>query len=270
VNGQKIWTTGGGEASFGLLLARTNWDVPKHAGLSFFVIDMRQPGIEIRPIHQITGDSEFNEVFLTGVRVPTDAIVGRPGEGWKVLQVALATERSLMGMGSSTPGVASTTSIGLIDAAADLVEAARQAGRLDDPVVQQEIVQIMSWRLTNTWTSQRATAEIKHGPSSLASLGKLAMSRILHSSADFAYRMQGEQSLVYDYDDPHAHRVGRQLMYSFKNSIGGGSDQIQRNIISERVLGLPKGHEVDKGIPFREVRKSVAIRSPSQSQKAQP
>ena len=99
VNGQKIWTTGGKEARFGLLLARTNWDVPKHAGLSFFVIDMDLPGIEVRPIRQITGESEFNEVFLTDVHVPADALVGAPGEGWKVLQIALAAARR--GMGSS-------------------------------------------------------------------------------------------------------------------------------------------------------------------------
>jgi alkylation response protein AidB-like acyl-CoA dehydrogenase len=96
-------------------------------------------------------------------------------------------------------------------------------------------------------------------------LGKLAMSRIMHGSADFAFRMQGEDSLVYDYDDPTAYPVDRDLMFSFINSIGGGSDQIQRNIISERVLGLPKGYEPDKGVPFRDVRKGVATRSVSQA-----
>ncbi|OLO25740.1 hypothetical protein PZ61_0235450 [Streptomyces sp. MNU77] len=264
VNGQKIWTTDGQVARYGLLLARTDWDVPKHAGISLFVIGMRQPGIEIRPIRQITGDAEFNEVFLTGARVPAAWMIGDPGQGWKALQVALAAERS--GMGAMAPSPSGTaTASGLREAADDLVEAARRAGRLDDPRARQEIVKIMSWRLTNRWTGQRAAAEIRRGPSSLASLGKLAMSRVLHAGADFAYRMQGEESLVYDYDDPRAHPVDRDLMFAFVNSIGGGSDQIQRNIISERVLGLPKGHEPDKGVPFRDVRKGAATRSVSQA-----
>ncbi|MBC2865036.1 acyl-CoA dehydrogenase family protein [Streptomyces mexicanus] len=264
VNGQKIWTTGGHQAKYGLLLARTDWDVPKHAGLSFFVIDMQQPGIEVRPIRQITGDTEFNEVFLTDARVPAAWMIGAPGQGWKALQIALAAERTGMGsMSSSMSGTAIKT--GLRDAADDLVEAARRAGRLDDPQTRQEIVRIMSWRLTNAWTGRRAAAEIKRGPSSLASLGKLAMSRILHAGADFTYRMQGEESLVYDYDNPLACPVDRDLMFAFINSIGGGSDQIQRNIISERVLGLPKGYEPDKGVPFRDVRKGAATRSVSQA-----
>jgi alkylation response protein AidB-like acyl-CoA dehydrogenase len=264
VNGQKIWTTGGHAAKYGLLLARTDWDVPKHAGLSFFVIDMQQPGIEVRPIRQITGDAEFNEVFLTDARVPAAWMIGEPGQGWKALQIALAAERSGMGSASSSQSGRKIKS-GLREAADDLVEAARRAGRLDDPHVRQEIVRIMSWRLTNRWTGQRAAAEIRRGPSSLASLGKLAMSRVLHSGADFAYRMQGEQSLVYDYDKPLDHPVDRDLMFAFINSIGGGSDQVQRNIISERVLGLPKGFEPDKGVPFRDVRKGAATRSVSQA-----
>ncbi|MEU6654300.1 acyl-CoA dehydrogenase family protein [Streptomyces sp. NPDC046900] len=264
VTGQKIWTTNGQVAKYGLLLARTDWDVPKHAGLSFFVIDMKQPGIEVRPIRQITGDAEFNEVFLTEARVPAAWMIGAPGEGWRALQIALAAERSGMGsMSSSMSGTAIKT--GLREAADDLVEAARRAGRLDDAQVRQDIVRIMSWRLTNIWTGRRAAAEIKRGPSSLASLGKLAMSRILHAGADFTYRMQGEESLVYDYDNPLSCPVDRDLMFAFINSIGGGSDQIQRNIISERVLGLPKGHEPDKGVPFRDVRKGAATRSVSQA-----
>ena len=263
INGQKIWTTGGKDAQYGLLIARTDWDVPKHAGLSFFIIDMRQPGIEVRPIRQITGDADFNETYLTDARVPAAWMIGKPGEGWKALQVALAAERSGMGAMASAKSGAEQRA-GLRGAAGELIEAARTAGRLDDPLVRDEIVKLMSWRLTNTWTGQRAAAEIRRGSSSLASLGKLAMSRVLHGSADFAYRMRGEESLVYDYDDPAGYPVDRELMFSFINSIGGGSDQIQRNIISERVLGLPKGFEPDKGVPFRDVRKGAATRTVSQ------
>lgn len=259
VTGQKIWTTGGHHAQFGLLLARTDWDVPKHQGISFFVIDMDSPGIEIRPIKQITGDADFNEVFLEGVRVPATRMVGAPGNGWRVLQIALAAERSGMGDAQqSMSGVAIKN--GLLDAADDLIDAARAAGRAGDPVVRQEIVQVLSWRLSNNWTTQRAITEAKKGNLALANLGKLAMSRILHSAGDLNYRLGGREAMAYDYDQPIAHPVPRDLMWAFINSIGGGSDQVQRNIISERVLGLPKGYEPDKGVAFREVRKGAATR----------
>ncbi|EUA37686.1 acyl-CoA dehydrogenase, C-terminal domain protein [Mycobacterium avium subsp. avium 2285 (R)] len=253
VNGQKIWTTNGHEAQFALLLARTDWDVEKHAGLSFFVIDMDSPGVEVRPIVQITGDREFNEVFLTDVRVPATRMVGEPGQGWKAIQVALAAERAGMGGGASARS--GSAGSGFSDAALDLIEAARSAGRDSDPVVRQEIAKVLSWRLTNSWTTERAKIEARHGSFTLANVGKLAMSRILHSAGDLAFRLQGRQSLVYDYEHPTDYRVDRDLMFAFINSIGGGSDQIQRNIISERVLGLPKGFQPDKGVPFRDVRK---------------
>ncbi|MCL2583125.1 MAG: acyl-CoA dehydrogenase family protein [Streptosporangiales bacterium] len=263
VTGQKIWTTGGHEASFGLLIARTDWDVPKHPGLSFFVIDMHSAGIDVRPIRQITGESDFNEVFLNKVRVPVSARVGDEGQGWKALQVALAAERS--GMGSlaeaGSGGKQKDAGPGLAAPVADLIERARSAGRAGDPAIRQELMKILSWKLTNAWTGQRALAEIRQGSSSLASLGKLANSRVLHSSADLAFRLQGEESLAYDYDHPTDYPVDRELMWSFINSIGGGSDQIQRNIISERVLGLPKGYEPDKGVPFSRVRKGADTRS---------
>ncbi|MEB3070260.1 acyl-CoA dehydrogenase family protein [[Mycobacterium] vasticus] len=257
VNGQKIWTTLGHEAQFALLIARTDWDVVKHAGLSFFVLDMDSPGIEVRPIKQITGDTEFNEVFLTDVRVPASRIIGNPGDGWKVIQTALAAERAGMGGEALAPKGDGT----LAGAAKDLVEAARAAGRHNDPVVRQQIVKILSWRLSNTWTGQRALVEAFRGSLALANVGKLAMSRILHSAADLEYRLQGRKSLIYDYSRPQDYPVDHALMFAFINSIGGGSDQIQRNIISERVLGLPKGFEPDKGVPFREIRKGGTAQS---------
>jgi alkylation response protein AidB-like acyl-CoA dehydrogenase len=262
VSGQKIWTTGGRDARFGLLLARTDWEVPKHAGLSFFVIPMDLPGIEVRPIRQITGDAEFSEVFLTGVRIPAPALVGAEGEGWKVLQVALAAERSGMGSQSITRlSVDAGDDLGA--PVRELIDLARAAGRAGDPVIRQELMKVLSWRVTNTWTGQRAMSEIRRGSSSLASVGKLAMSRVLHASTDLAFRLQGRESLVYDYDHPLDYQVDRELMFAFINSIGGGSDQIQRNIISERVLGLPRGFEADKGVPFKDVRKGADTRATS-------
>lgn len=258
VNGQKIWTSYAHEAQFALLLARTDWDVVKHAGLSFFVVDMDSPGIEVRPIRQITGDTDFNEVFLTDVRVPAARMIGDPGDGWKVLQTALAAERAGMGGGAST---SRRSRGGFDEVVGDLIELARAAGRDGDAVVRQEIVKNLSWRLTNTWTGQRAVMQARRGSFDLANVGKLAMSRILHCGNDLRFRLQGRQSLLYDYEHPLDYPVDRDLMFGFINSIGGGSDQIQRNIISERVLGLPKGHEPDKGVPFREVRKGGTARS---------
>lgn len=257
VNGQKIWTTLGHEAQFALLIARTDWNVVKHAGLSFFVVDMNTAGVEVRPIKQITGDTEFNEVFLTDVHVPASRMIGNPGDGWKVIQTALAAERVGMGGDALAPWAGEA----LADAANDLVEAARCAGRGDDPTIRQEIVKILTWRLTTTWTGQRAMIDASQGSLALANVGKLAMSRILHGAADLTYRLQGRQSLVYDYNHTRDYPVGHELMFAFINSIGGGSDQIQRNIISERVLGLPKGYEPDRGVPFRDVRKGGTAES---------
>ncbi|ALJ21726.1 acyl-CoA dehydrogenase family protein [Microbacterium sp. No. 7] len=262
VNGQKVWTTGGHLADTALLMARTDWDVPKHAGLSFFIFPMRQPGVEVRPIRQMTGDAEFNEVFLTDARVPAANLIGGPGNGWKVLQIALGAERR--GMGEMAMGTAKTsTRPSLYALSDDLVEAARAAGRSDDPVVRQEIMRIHAWRLTNEWNNARALEEFRtNGASSLASLGKLANSRILHGAAALRYRLLGNRALQYDEAaDDEAYRIDYDLMFAFINSIGGGSDQIQRNIISERVLGLPKGFEPDKGVPFRDVLKADATRS---------
>jgi alkylation response protein AidB-like acyl-CoA dehydrogenase len=256
VNGQKIWTTGGHEAQCALLLARTDWDVPKHAGISFFIIPMDLPGIEVRPIRQMTDESDFNEVFLTDVRVPVSALIGQLNDGWRVLQIALKEERRTMGFELGGRKRKDTDRAPIFTESDDLIEAARSAGQLDDEAVRQEIMRIHSWRLVNDWTAVRARQQIQAGGgSSLASLGKLAKSRILHSSWALRYRLLGPRAMLYDPADAHAYRVDHQLMWSFINSIGGGTDQIQRNIIGERILGLPKGYEPDRDMPFRDVRK---------------
>lgn len=266
VNGQKVWTTGGHEAEFGILIARTDWDVPKHAGISFFVFPMNQPGVDVQPIKQMTGDADFNEVFLTDARVDADNLIGGEGNGWKVLQVALVAERRLMGEsmqpGAAVTGAQNDSRPPVFGLSEDLIDLARKAGSLDDPLVREEIIKIHSWRLVNEWNNARAVAELRaSGSSSLASLGKLAKSRILHSAAALRFRLLGTRGLQYDESqDAEAYRIDFDLMMSFINSIGGGSDQIQRNIISERVLRLPKGPEPDKGVPFRDVLKSDATR----------
>jgi alkylation response protein AidB-like acyl-CoA dehydrogenase len=253
VNGQKVWTTGGHIAHFGLLIARTDPDVPKHAGISFFIVPMDLPGIEVRPIRQMTGDSDFNEVFLTDVRVPAGCLVGGLNDGWRVLQTALREERRVMG--AAVWGAKEGDRPPLFGESDDLVAAAREAGMLGDPAVRQEIMRIHSWRLVNSWTTARL------GPAAGATLAKLANSRILHSSWALKHRLLGARAMVYDPEvDAGAFHVEHQMMWSFINSIGGGSDQIQRNIIGERLLGLPKGHEPDRGVPFRDIRKGGTAR----------
>jgi alkylation response protein AidB-like acyl-CoA dehydrogenase len=261
VNGQKIWTTGGHEAQFALLLARTDWDVPKHAGISFFIVPMGLPGIEVRPIKQMTGESDFNEVFLTDVRIPAGTLIGRLNDGWRVLQTALKEERRTMGFELGAGKHEEGSRAPIFTASDDLIEAARAAGKLDDEAVRQDIMRIHSWRLVNDWNAVRAKEEIEAGGgSSLASLGKLAKSRILHESWALKYRLLGARGMLYDPADKAAHETDHQMMWSFINSIGGGTDQIQRNIISERILGLPKGYEPDRGVPFRDVRKGGTAR----------
>ena len=261
VNGQKIWTTGGHEAQFALLLARTDWDVPKHAGISFFIIPMDLPGIEVRPIKQMTGESDFNEVFLTDVRIPAGTLIGEVNDGWRVLQTALKEERRTMGFELGAGKHEEGGRAPIFTTSDDLIEAARAAGKLDDEAVRQDIMRIHSWRLVNDWNAVRAKKEIEAGGgSSLASLGKLAKSRILHESWALKYRLLGARGMLYDPADKAAYEVDHQMMWSFINSIGGGTDQIQRNIISERILGLPKGYEPDRGVPFRDVRKGGTAR----------
>ncbi len=262
VNGQKVWTTLAHEADYGLLIARTDWDTPKHKGLTFFVFPLDQDGVEVRPIRQMTGDSEFNEVFFTDARVPDAGRIGAVNDGWRVLQTALASERVLMGarrrsMPRATADVASST----VEGGADFVALARERGSADEPVARQDLARLYTKRLVNLWNGQRAQAAMAVGTSSpLASLGKLAMSDILHSSAAVNSRFLGAEGMLLAPTSAVADSVNRASMLAYVTSIGGGSDQIQRNIIGERVLGLPREPDLDRDVPFRDVRKAEAIR----------
>jgi alkylation response protein AidB-like acyl-CoA dehydrogenase len=246
VNGQKVWTTLAHEADYGLLLARTDWDVPKHRGITFFILPVRQPGVEVRPLRQITGDREFNEVFLTEARVPPWGVMGAVGDGWRVLQTALASERKLMGSRRPTR-----------DAGADSIDLARKRGRSDDPIIRSDNARLEILKRVNELNAMRARVDLEAGRASpMASLGKLAMSEILHSGAALNQAILGAEAMLMEPDSPEADSVNRASMTAFINSIGGGSDQIQRNIIAERILGLPRQPEVDRDLPFRQARKA--------------
>src|ERR1700722_2197568 len=254
VNGQKVWTSGAATADYGMLVARTNWDVPKHRGISFFFCPMKQPGVQVRPLRQVTGESHFNEVFLTDVIVPAQNLLGGENEGWRVLQTALAYERSTMGEAARGPRSAGPGG-GAASHEVNLVELARAAGVLDDPAIRQDIARATALRTLNALNSERAKADLAQGTSSpILSLGKLAMSRILHESARVQTAILAAATLLEGPDYPRADDANFLTLNAYFTSIGGGTDQIQRNIIAERVLGMPREPEVDRDIPFRDVR----------------
>ncbi|ABM15090.1 acyl-CoA dehydrogenase family protein [Mycolicibacterium vanbaalenii] len=248
VNGQKVWTSGAQTADYALLLARTDWDVPKHKGLSLFIMPMNQAGIEVRPLVQITGESHFNEVFISDATVSDDYLLGGEGNGWRALQTALAYERSIMG--DSGRGSRNRKADSLIDLA-------REHGVLDDSAVRHQLASVLAMRELNRLNNARAKASTTQGTSSsIMSLGKLAMSRILHTEAAMKTQIIGAEALLAGPDNPVADDVNFLALNAFFTSIGGGTDQIQRNIIGERVLGLPKEPEADRDIPFRQARRS--------------
>ena len=257
VNGQKVWTSFAKTADYGLLVARTDWDVPKHKGISFFIFPMRQPGVEVRPIHQITGESEFNEVFITDARVSNANLVGEPGGGWPVLQLALAYERRLMGDLART----SKSSRDLKPDAESLIGMARSAGRLGDSAIRQQIGLVDGYAAVNRWNTQRAKAtRDRSEAATLLSLGKIAMSRILHETARVQTDIVGPESMLAGPDNPVGDAVTFRTLNAYFTSIGGGTDQIQRNIVGERVLGLPKEPEPYKDTPFRDLPTGSADR----------
>jgi acyl-CoA dehydrogenase len=244
VNGQKVWTTGAQFSDFGLLLARTDPTAPKHAGLTMFFVDMKSPGIEVRPIRQMDGDSEFNEVFLTDVRVPDDQRLGAVGAGWKVALTTLMHERLSVG-----------AEIGLLNFEA-LWAVVKAAGRLDEPLAVEH--------LADAWVAEeglrlhhcRSLTALSRGgtPGPEQSIAKLVKATLAQRMATFALQMRGEAGQVGD-DDPTSDQyvVERTWTRAAAMRIAGGTDEILRNIIAERVLGLPEEARLDKGIPFNEI-----------------
>jgi acyl-CoA dehydrogenase len=244
VNGQKVWTTGAQFSDFGLLLARTDPTAPKHAGLTMFFVDMKSPGIEVRPIRQMDGDSEFNEVFLTDVRVPDDQRLGAVGAGWKVALTTLMHERLSVG-----------AEIGLLNFDA-LWSVVQGAGCLDEPLAVEH--------LADAWVAEeglrlhhcRSLTALSRGstPGPEQSIAKLVKATLAQRMATFALQLRGEAGQVGD-DDPTSdqHVVERTWTRAAAMRIAGGTDEILRNIIAERVLGLPEEARLDKGIPFNEI-----------------
>jgi len=240
VNGQKVWTSGAHYSDWGLLLARTDLDVPKHKGITAFVLDMHTPGIDVRPLRQITGAAHFNEVFLTDVRIPDAGRLGAAGEGWRVANTMLSNERALIGGGGR---------VGF----RDIVELARISGAHADPRMRQELARSYTRLQLIKWLGWRARSRKDQGLGPEASVLKLAASRRLEADGDLVLSLQGAPAMLSDADAIADGYWQQQFLMQWSSRLGGGTEQVQRNVIGERVLGLPREPRVDKDLPFREL-----------------
>jgi alkylation response protein AidB-like acyl-CoA dehydrogenase len=249
INGQKIWTSGAHYSDYGLLLARSDPNVPKHAGLTAFYIDMRSPGIEIRPIHQMSGASNFNEVFFTDLRVSDAQRLGAVGQGWKVAITTLMNERLAVGE-TRRPDIQ------------DLIELCRKLtldGRpaLADPAVRERIAEWWAQSEGLKFTRFRTMTALSRGetPGPENSIAKLVNGTKLQGIASYGMDLLGMAGIVADPNLVPMHALFEQgLLSSPGHRIAGGSDEIMRNIIAERVLGLPGDVRVDKDLPFNKLQ----------------
>jgi alkylation response protein AidB-like acyl-CoA dehydrogenase len=252
VNGQKVWTTLAHMASFGLLVARTDPDQPKHKGLSYFIVDMHAPGVEVRPLKQITGDAEFNEVFFTDVRIPDSHRLGPEGEGWAVATTTLMNERvALSGAGSAG---AENIGGGPID---ELIADAKRTGVWDDLVIRDRLVQAAIEGRVIRYTNYRAAAQRKVGKPAgpEGSITKLFSAEYNQRLQSLAMDVLGARAMAWSDDETIGASV-RGFLRSRANTIEGGTSEIMRNILGERVLGLPKEPAVDRDIPWKDVKRS--------------
>jgi alkylation response protein AidB-like acyl-CoA dehydrogenase len=277
VNGQKVWNTSAHHADLGMLVARTDWGAPKHQGITYFVLPMHQPGVEVRPLRQMNFHASFNEVFLGDARIPEDWVVGEVNRGWTAALATLAHERRWGALGGIDvegidPGRARDEALAeAVETAkvyswypqragrADLVvDHARLAGVTRDPVVRQEVGRLLCMQRAGQWTAARAQAARKLGrpPGAEGSIGKLALSNVARQAAKVHSLIAGAGGLLAG-RDPSAPLDGvlaEVLLSVPAQSIAGGTDEIQRNILGERFLGLPREPDPTKGLPYREAR----------------
>jgi alkylation response protein AidB-like acyl-CoA dehydrogenase len=248
VNGQKVWTSGAHYADYGLLVARTNRDVPKHRGISMFICDMHAPGITSRPLRQIDGRAHFNEVFLDDVRLPADALVGEVDDGWRVTLAMLANERVAIGAGGSSQSLSS-------DGYGSVLRLARARGCTDDPVVRQELAELYVLERILSLLGMRIREALVSGraPGPEGSVAKLAATILGKRSASVRMAIAGAGGLAWADDDEGGGDAASAFLFAPMLGIAGGTTEIQKNIIGERVLGLPKDPAVDKDVPFRDI-----------------
>jgi len=234
VNGQKVWTSGAQYSDIGEIICRTDPDLPKHKGLTGFIVDMSAPGVEVRPLRQITGGASFNEVFFTDVRVPADHLLGDVNGGWSVALTTLMNERASIGGGGGGIGLGAGSMHRLIDLATHL-------GRNKDPLVRQQIADAWINLQVAKYTNERALAKIRAGelPGPELSIAKLSLTENLRRLADLAAAILGER-LVVDTGEWGTYAWSAFVLGVPGIRIAGGTDEVMHNIIGERVLGLPK------------------------------
>jgi alkylation response protein AidB-like acyl-CoA dehydrogenase len=255
VNGQKVWTSGAHNADFAILVARTDPDVPKHRGITYFVVDMHDPGVDVRPLRQITGEAEFNEVFLTDVRIPDAMRVGDVGDGWRVANGTLNNERVAIG-GHALPREGGMLGV--------VAQSWREHTEQHTPELHDRLMRLWVESEVARLTGRRLRQQLAAGqPGPAGSAMKLTFARLNQLLTGLELEIRGEEGLRYD--EPgwtmrrpqHVDFTGRDAVYRYLrakgNSIEGGTSEILRNIVAERVLGLPAEPRVDKDVPWKEV-----------------
>ncbi len=292
ITGSKIWTSNAGSVDYGMLLARTNWDVPKHAGLTFFLIRRDQPGVEVRPLRQMTGDAKFNQVYFDTARVPAADVLGDVDGGWAVTRTFLAHEKNSynpdaheggpfgrvivdMAAGAFTEHLKrqATTSAQGRGIGSVLTELVIGFDRAADPLVRQALARLHTTRQTMTFTNQRVKAARKGAKASPATPApgveaagsKLTVSALTRAQRDLGLAVQGPYGMLTG-DDADTGREGAGTFQYFALStpalsIAGGTDEIQRNHLGERVLGLPSEPSPERTVPFKDLPASGAAAS---------
>ncbi len=295
VNGQKVWTSGGHYADLGMLIARTNSEAPKHQGISYFAIDMHQPGMDIRPLKEMTGRALFNEVFMSDARTTTDAMIGDRNNGWAVANTTLAFERAGLGSGGGHAAASAAlpgTVAGHLDqrvgefvtnrragaggaqfrgAGRMLIELAKSTGAIDDPTIRQDLMRLHTIQEIGRMNTLRLKALKASGGDipGFGNIGKLSMSDMMRLQRDLGLRIIGAAGMLHAYASADkavlAEATGQPMngivtelaLFAQAPPIYGGTDQVQRNIIGERVLGLPKEPGFDRATPFSELPKNA-------------
>jgi len=268
VNGQKVWNTLAHLADRGMLVARTDPELPKHKGLTYFMVDMHAPGVEVRPLRQITGEAEFNEVYLTDARIADADRIGDIGDGWRVSMTTLMNERTTIGAatgGGSEGGGANSKRVSGIQEALDLWSKRPVAER--DAVNRDRIARLWIENEVLRYTNQRAAAKARAGnPGPEGSIAKLALANMNKSTYELCVDLLGADGIVgYDYTFTRPEEAGleaplgsarKMFLRARANSIEGGTSEIMRNILGERILGLPGEPRVDRDLPWSQVPRS--------------
>jgi alkylation response protein AidB-like acyl-CoA dehydrogenase len=271
VDGQKVWTSGAQWADRGMLLARTNRDVPKHQGLSFFIIDVVQPGIEVRPLHQMNGAHGFNEVFFTDAEVGADRMINEENGGWSVAVTVLMYERFMAALPTVSPGPrggnldrlageAAQSAVqqrrqGRTGVAEFVADVAKLLGESSDPVLRQRLASLYTKETALAYYGRAGQAAARAGrrPSAAGSLSKLGRSDLVKAGRDTGMAVLGAEGMLNSPDTPGDGEIQQRALSAPGASIAGGTDEIQRGIVGERVLGLPKEPRTDRDIPFRDL-----------------